>query len=326
LAGDPDGGGATNRKKFEEGTDPGDEDSDNDGITDGTELGAGLNLLLNDANDDFDLDDLTNQEELEAGTSPTNFDSDGDGVSSGDEILLDFRLANYLDTDGDGLSDGFEFENLLNGLDPSDACLDQDNDGLTELEEFEAGSDPLFTDTDEDGMSDFKEVKTLGTNPNVIDADSDGLTDVAELTEHNTDPVKRDTGDDGFSDSEELSAGTNPNTPGESSVATIVLSIAAFAGSGFNDSSSDLANEGSWGGSGIYYVRERVSDSAYQLKTQFFFRVDLSGLDPAKPVVSAKLQVYQIHKLNDLAANFSAIELGRVVDPWDLMGGKFSDL
>ena len=45
------------------------------------------------------------------------------------------------DTDGDGMSDGFELDNGLNPF-VNDANEDADNDGLTNLEEFQRGSDP----------------------------------------------------------------------------------------------------------------------------------------------------------------------------------------
>lgn len=42
----------------------------------------------------------------------------------------------------------------LNPFDSSDANADMDGDGLTNLEEFSAGSDPNNADSDSDGMSD----------------------------------------------------------------------------------------------------------------------------------------------------------------------------
>jgi hypothetical protein len=56
------------------------------------------------------------------------------------------------DTDGDGILDGFErwyYGNL-----DEDADSDTDNDGLTLLGEFEAGTDPTNPDTDGDGVAD----------------------------------------------------------------------------------------------------------------------------------------------------------------------------
>ncbi len=50
------------------------------------------------------------------------------------------------DTDGDGMADGWEAENGLDLNDPADAALDGDGDGLTNLDEFNAGQDPWTFD------------------------------------------------------------------------------------------------------------------------------------------------------------------------------------
>ena len=42
---------------------------------------------------------------------------------------------------------------------------DTDGDGLTDGEEFSYGTGLLDTDSDDDGQSDYKEVKTLGSDP-----------------------------------------------------------------------------------------------------------------------------------------------------------------
>lgn len=48
------------------------------------------------------------------------------------------------DSDGDGIPDEYEtkYKAFLNRHDPNDAVLDFDNDGFTNLEEFQAGTDP----------------------------------------------------------------------------------------------------------------------------------------------------------------------------------------
>ena len=77
-------------------------------------------------------------------------DSDADDVDDGTDNCPNSANADQLDTDGDGLGE---------------ACdADDDNDGLTDTEETELGTDPLKTDSDGDGWSDKEEVDE-GTDP-----------------------------------------------------------------------------------------------------------------------------------------------------------------
>ena len=64
------------------------------------------------------------------------------------------------------------------------------------------------TDTDDDGLTDIEEAE-LGTNPELADSDSDGISDGEEL-ELGTNPLASDSDSDGYSDGEELSEGTSP--------------------------------------------------------------------------------------------------------------------
>lgn len=104
-------------------------------------------------------------------------------------------VATYLfraeDGDGDGMLDAWEqqivafdaFDAMRSAADvlPGD---DFDRDGLTNLEEFNAGTDPTSPDTDGDGLPDAWEVQK-GLDPLVADADGDpdgdGVTNADEL-------------------------------------------------------------------------------------------------------------------------------------------------
>jgi len=57
------------------------------------------------------------------------------------------------------LPDTYENQHaFLDPLSSTDATQDQDSDGLTNLQEYQAGSDPIKKDTDRDGLSDKYEV------------------------------------------------------------------------------------------------------------------------------------------------------------------------
>ena len=197
-------------------------------------------------------------------TDPTNPDTDGDGLSDGDEVNV--IGSNPLDTDTDDgtVGDGVEVGQGTNPVnDPSDDILsdtdgdgrpdsvdtDDDNDGLTDLEEADLGTNPLLGDSDGDGLQDGTELgrtsaspdsfggpvsfrpdadPTTTTNPLAADTDGDGLTDGQEDPNFDgaspriiggtgstgsgeTDPTNPDTDGDGLSDGDEVNViGSNP--------------------------------------------------------------------------------------------------------------------
>ncbi len=104
----------------------GDADFDMDGLTDLEELSEGTDPTDNDSDDDT----LTDGDEVNThGTSPIAADTDGDGRADPDEIngaggfTTDPTLA---DSDGDGLTDGAEID--VHGTDPTEADTDEDGD------------------------------------------------------------------------------------------------------------------------------------------------------------------------------------------------------
>ena len=88
--------------------------------------------------------------------------------------------------------------------------IDTDNDGLSDGKEIELGSDFLDNnDTDNDGLTDGSEVHIHGSDPTDIDTDSDRLNDSYEI-DLGTDPADRDTDGDGLHDKYEVDLGINP--------------------------------------------------------------------------------------------------------------------
>ena len=113
------------------------------------------------------------------------------------------------------MPDGWEVSHGLNPL-VADASADPDNDGLTNLQEYQRGTDPHNADTDQDGMPDGWEV-SHGLNPlnagdASADSDGDGLSNLQEY-QHGTDPFDPDSDHDGYSDAVEVAQGTNPLDP-----------------------------------------------------------------------------------------------------------------
>ena len=58
---------------------------------------------------------------------------------------------------------------------------DPDGDGVSNIEEYNFGLDPLSPDTDNDGIADGDELYIYYTNPSVVDSDADGYADAMEI-------------------------------------------------------------------------------------------------------------------------------------------------
>jgi hypothetical protein len=115
------------------------------------------------------------------------------------------------DSDEDGLESVWE---LYYGFDPwqyTDAWLDPDGDGLSNLAESYAGTNPMKSDTDDDGVSDYLELEVLFSNPFSRDSNGDGVSDFtayvmgASLTNPSLDHDF-----DGLTNHEEVVRGTSP--------------------------------------------------------------------------------------------------------------------
>jgi hypothetical protein len=107
-------------------------------------------------------------------------------------------LADDTDLDGDGMFDAFEAAFGLSTLD-NDASLDLDGDGLSNFEEFQAGTAPNSVDSDGDGMTDGWELDK-GLDPLLagdasLDSDGDGFSNLEEYLADRDPLVDEQSGD-----------------------------------------------------------------------------------------------------------------------------------
>jgi len=108
------------------------------------------------------------------------------------ELLDTDRLSSYAheltDADDDYLPDAWETQY---GLNPADNGLtdrsregergDYDSDGLNNLAEYLAGTDPTNADTDGDGLNDADELRATGTDPLTSDAPAETIASTLDL-------------------------------------------------------------------------------------------------------------------------------------------------
>jgi hypothetical protein len=112
-----------------------------------------------------------------------------DGASA---IITVSVVLSTLDSDGDGIPDEAEVSLGLDPQNPVDAQEDFDRDNLTNLQEFQLGTNLRSADTDGDNINDGEEAipgaDGFITNPLLPDTDGDGVRDGLEV-QTGTDPT-----------------------------------------------------------------------------------------------------------------------------------------
>jgi len=213
-------------------------DSDNDGLSDVTEMGGSdpnANGIIGNAPfTDTDGDGLSNVVDVSNGGTPLptrdtdsdgredylDRDSDNDGIPDVIEVGLpdtngDGSIDNFTDNDADGLADvvdnttgGTPLTNLNTDGDalPNYRDLDSDNDGLPDV--IEAGGTDAdnngrigtgaFTDTDGDGWSNITDASNGGVALSVTNTDGDSVPNYLDI----------DSDNDGITDASEASVGS----------------------------------------------------------------------------------------------------------------------
>ena len=149
-----------------------------------------------------------------------------DAATVADTFETEKATFGLADDDGDGLPNGYELQypGCLSISNAVDAIADCDGDTLTNIDEFQRGTNPTNADSDADGASDGAEVNRMDggaaapTNPLRADTDGDNLLDGVETdtgtfvsaANTGTDPLALDSDGDGYIDGHEVVRQSNP--------------------------------------------------------------------------------------------------------------------
>ncbi|MHA1806494.1 MAG: LamG-like jellyroll fold domain-containing protein [Candidatus Thorarchaeota archaeon] len=184
-------------------------DSDGDNLEDDEDVAAGDPAVLY-RKSDADEDNLCNGMDRDSDNDDTGSETKLDDDETGNDYwdALD-PYDTYGDEDEDGLINGIENTDGSAAYEPANDYSDYlddsdtDDDGLTDLEEYENGTDPEVDDTDGDGIDDKEELTTGSdgyiTNPLDSDTDGDGIDDDTEV-DNGLDPTDEDTDGDSLPD------------------------------------------------------------------------------------------------------------------------------
>jgi endonuclease G len=199
-----------------------DADDDNDGVSDEAEVAAGSNPLDansipevcdgldNDLNDGIDEGSTNTDNDSQADCVDT--DDDGDGTSDDDEMTAGSDPLNSASTpevcDGadndlnDGIDEGFVNTDGDTQADCVDA--DDDNDGVSDVDEIAAGSNPLNSASKPEVCDGVDNDLNEGVDEGFANTDGDGQADC----------VDADDDGDGQTDADEIACGSDPLAAG----------------------------------------------------------------------------------------------------------------
>ena len=213
---DTDGDGEWDNEEIVAETDPSDilsrssVDSDGDHMSDVWEAAHGLDASADDGSADEDNDGLENYREYVWRTDPHNPDHDNDGYQDGFERDHGFDPSDgsdgTFDGDGDEMPDLWEITHQLDHNNPVDAGNDEEPDLLSNLSEFQLGTDPRDSDSDSDWLADGEEHNGSGTLTNPYD-------DAQIAWTYLLDPADSDFDNDGEPDGYEIAFGSDPTDP-----------------------------------------------------------------------------------------------------------------
>lgn len=287
-----------------------------------------------DTTKDADGDGLNNLYEYTHNTNPCSWDTDGDGRYDYDEIYGTTKSGQpsppisdptKIDSDEDGLVDGYNNVVLATTY-PKGISYYNGSQHTYVLGEKTLGTNPLNTDSDNDGMSDNWEVRNWDFAPNTflspsynypnaknMDLDFDTLTNLGE-SQQDSFAYKLDSDNDGLNDASEKIRGTNPlNTDSDNDGLLDGLEITNGTDPLNYDSDDDFLPDG-W--EVKYNFPPLISDVWHTNPdgTKEYFDSDYDGLDDFEECVygtNPKKSDSDSDGVNDL------IEVNQGTDPLD---------
>ena len=268
---DDDNDGLTDEKEREIGTNPLDSDTDDDGILDGQD---NCPKISNQNQADKDKDGAGDAcDSVDNSVPPPPADTDGDGVPNGRDNCKTVANASQADNDKDGIGD---------------ACdADDDNDGVSDVDEGKNGTDPKNSDTDQDGTKDGDDAAPLNQDEGAASA-------VADETGESQDEV---TNQSGSGDLSEQSTGLENIFVDSTKISwnTFVFKVRDNSGEqnlsyswdlGDNETATGSEVQHSYGKSGTYLVILNVNDGENNIVKKVPTTIRVSFLSVQNPYLS----------------------------------------